>query len=121
MSGQGPYYGQASWFMRFHPEKVQSALDRYANEVKRIVGVIDAHLRKQAAEYNTKEPWLVGNKVAYVDLMFVMWDIILRDGQLAGENSLEEFTYWADWARRLRERPAVKKVVDHRYAMIAKK
>ncbi|KAI0174447.1 thioredoxin-like protein [Pestalotiopsis sp. NC0098] len=33
ISGQGPYYGQAIWFARFHPEKLPSAIDRYVNEV----------------------------------------------------------------------------------------
>jgi hypothetical protein len=29
VSGQGPYYGQAVWFTKYHPEAVQSARERY--------------------------------------------------------------------------------------------
>ncbi|KAJ5758381.1 glutathione S-transferase Ure2-like protein [Penicillium odoratum] len=44
MSGQGPYYGQAVWFKRYHPEHVQS-----------------------------NRQWLVGDKLSYADLAFVSW------------------------------------------------
>ncbi|KAI4259295.1 MAG: hypothetical protein LQ352_000835 [Teloschistes flavicans] len=32
ISGQGPYYGQRAWFLVYHREKIQSAIDRYGNE-----------------------------------------------------------------------------------------
>ena len=32
VSGQGPYFGQAVWFKIHHPERVQSAVDRYINK-----------------------------------------------------------------------------------------
>ncbi|KAK0256157.1 glutathione S- transferase, nitrogen catabolite repression regulator, partial [Friedmanniomyces endolithicus] len=46
VSGQGPYFGQLMWFKVFHSEKLPSAVDRYTNEAKRVLGVIDAHLKK---------------------------------------------------------------------------
>ncbi|KAJ5899714.1 hypothetical protein N7495_004458 [Penicillium taxi] len=38
-SGQGPYYGQACWFKKFHPERVPSALQRCVNEINRVSGI----------------------------------------------------------------------------------
>lgn len=35
-SGQGPYYGQMSWFKKFHAEKVPSAIERYAKEINTV-------------------------------------------------------------------------------------
>ena len=44
-SGQGPYFGQATWFLWYHPEKVPSALERYRDEIKRVYGVLEGRLR----------------------------------------------------------------------------
>ena len=70
MSGQGPYYGQAAWFMMFHPEKLPSAQERYLKEIERVIGVIDAHL---ASKPSGQQLSLVGDKVTYADLSFVTW------------------------------------------------
>ena len=56
VSGQGPYFGQASWFGYFHPEKLPSAIERYQNEVKRVTIVLDEILKKNGGGY------LVGGK-----------------------------------------------------------
>ena len=57
MSGQGPYFGQAMWFTKFHHEKLKSPQDRYLNEIKRVLSVLDRHLEGKQ--------YLVGDK-AYV-------------------------------------------------------
>lgn len=62
-SGQGPYYGQAAWFTRYHPEQIPSALERYKNEIKRVLSVLESVLSKQ--------DWLVGGKPTIADLSFV--------------------------------------------------
>jgi len=56
-SGQGPYFGQAAWFKKFHPEQLPSAQTRYQNEIKRVFGVIDNHLKSTGKQY------LTGDKV----------------------------------------------------------
>lgn len=72
MSGQGPYFGQKAWFTFFHQEKgITSAIDRYANEIKRVVGVLDTHLKQNGTG------WLVGDKCTFADLSFVPWDMML--------------------------------------------
>lgn len=52
----------------FHPEKLPSAQDRYIDQTKRVVGVLDAALGQ------SQSGWLVGDKCTYVDLSFFMWD-----------------------------------------------
>ncbi|KAI9934024.1 hypothetical protein MW887_005097 [Aspergillus wentii] len=49
VSGQGPYYSQAGWFLRHHPENVESAVRRYANEIRRVTSVLESVLKKQEA------------------------------------------------------------------------
>lgn len=73
MSGQGPYYGQCSWFQHLHPEKIQSAVDRYANEIKRVIGVLESVLAKKESQ------WLVGDKMTFADMAFVPWNFRLSE------------------------------------------
>ncbi|KAF2137128.1 uncharacterized protein K452DRAFT_279134 [Aplosporella prunicola CBS 121167] len=104
MSGQGPYFGQKAWFSNFHSEKLPSAEERYANEIKRVLGVIDGHLSKHKSEY------LVGNKVSYADLSWVTWNSLL--GWLLPEyDAAQDFPAFAEWNKKLIARPAVAKVL----------
>jgi GSH-dependent disulfide-bond oxidoreductase len=45
MGGVGPMMGQANVFFRYFPEKIAPAIERYQNEVKRLLGVLDGHLK----------------------------------------------------------------------------
>ena len=62
-SGQGPYFGQAAWFIRLHSEQIPSAQERYRNEIKRIWAVLESVLSKQE--------WLVGDKCTVSDISFI--------------------------------------------------
>lgn len=108
MSGQGPYFGQKAWFTFFHSDKeITSAKDRYRNEIKRVIGVIDAHLKKTGNEY------LVGKKACYADLMFVPWFSIVP--WLTGDEGWDwkkELPTSHAWYERITARPAVKKTLD---------
>lgn len=128
MSGQGPYFGQKTWFTfvsppyrvsrtislttlsQFHPEKnLTSVIDRYANEIRRVIGVIEYHLNKTGKEY------LVGDKVCFADLMFLPWNNTALGG-IMGEDFNKEWQEkypkaWA-WHQRLSEREAVKKTFE---------
>lgn len=44
MGGIGPMMGQANVFYRYFPEKIQPAIDRYQNESRRLLEVLDTHL-----------------------------------------------------------------------------
>ncbi|KAI0388353.1 glutathione S-transferase [Xylariaceae sp. FL0594] len=76
MSGQGPYYGQCGWFQHLHPEpKIPSAIDRYANEIKRVLSVLEGVLAAKPEE----SQWLVGDKMTFADMAFVPWNSRLKE------------------------------------------
>lgn len=112
VSGQGPYFGQKAWFSYFHPEKnLNSAIDRYSNEIKRVIGVLDAHLKRNGTG------WLVGDKCTYADLAFVPWDMML--GFLMGDEAQKVMDAAPDfkkWHEALMARPAVAKVAKDKAA-----
>lgn len=45
MGGVGPMMGQANVFYRYMPEKIQVAIDRYQQETKRLLTVLDTRLK----------------------------------------------------------------------------
>lgn len=55
MSGQGPYFGQTTWFRKFHPEDVPSAKKRYDEQLVRVVEVLDGILKGKT--YLVGEKW----------------------------------------------------------------
>ncbi len=115
-TGQGPYYGQAVWFIKYHPEKVQSAVDRYVNEVKRVTGVVEGHLARQKKEHGGKEgfdgPWLVGNKLSYVDIAFVPWQMAAAKIFPEYGFDVAEFPLVTEWIAKLGARESVKTAMD---------
>ncbi|KAL1999627.1 hypothetical protein VTN02DRAFT_4261 [Thermoascus thermophilus] len=103
MSGQGPYFGQAVWFTMYHPEKLQSARERYVNEVRRVSGVINRALEGKE--------WLVGGKYTYADVAFFPWfDLV---SWFAGDkiDIAKEFPNLSAWLEKIKARPAVAKVL----------
>ncbi|KAI1743782.1 glutathione S-transferase [Xylaria scruposa] len=107
VSGQGPYFGQLGWFTNHHSEKLPSAIERYTNEVKRVIGVIDGHLAKTGTDY------LVGDKVSYADLMFIPYFKSVGKGPLtlmAKDVDTSQWVHYTAWMKRLHERPAVAKI-----------
>jgi glutathione S-transferase len=48
-------YGQYFWFSKFHPEKVESALKRYEEQLFRVVEVLDTILKDK--EYLVGDKW----------------------------------------------------------------
>ncbi|KAJ5132769.1 hypothetical protein N7448_006927 [Penicillium atrosanguineum] len=114
-TGQGPYYGQAYWFIKYHGEKVQSAVDRYVNEAKRVTGVLEARLAKQkeANKDNLENgPWLVGNKVSYADVSFIPWQRAASSALTENGFSEEEFPLVRDWLQRMYAQKGVQAVLD---------
>jgi len=69
MSAIGPMMGQANVFLRYFPEKIQPAIDRYQREVLRLFGVLDRQLASHeyiAGEYSIADmalwPWVSGHE-----------------------------------------------------------
>ncbi|KAK0615258.1 glutathione S-transferase [Bombardia bombarda] len=110
VSGQGPYYGQAVHFTRNHPEKVPSAVERYMKEINRVTAVIEGHLERQQKLYEGKTdgPWVVGNKMSYVDFAFVPWQTYAT--KFLEEHGFDENDYplVKAWVDKLRARESVK-------------
>ncbi|KAL1852468.1 Transcriptional regulator ure2 [Diaporthe australafricana] len=113
-TGQGPYYGQAAWFGKFHHEKLPSALERYVKEAHRVTAVLEGHLTKQretlgeGAIEASGGPWLVGNKCSYADLVWVPWQLLLPK-IVSKEDGLDlgKYPVVADWLARMNKREAV--------------
>ncbi|KAF1948847.1 glutathione S-transferase [Byssothecium circinans] len=105
VSGQGPYFGQASWFNVLHAEKLPSAIDRYVRELKRILGVLETSLEGRE--------WLVGGKCSFADMAFVPWndriDMILF---CKPEEKFEGFPNVKAWHERMTSRPSWGKIME---------
>ncbi|KAJ5584778.1 uncharacterized protein N7459_004578 [Penicillium hispanicum] len=118
-SGQGPYYGQAVWFKKFHREPLPSAAERYVTEMKRVSGVVDAFLSKQ--DVGADGPWLVGGKCSYADLAWVSWQHhITRFIKEEDGYDVNDFPYMKDWLGRMMQREPVGKVMDEVDTIMAK-
>ncbi|KAI0910423.1 glutathione S-transferase [Ustulina deusta] len=107
VSGQGPYFGQLGWFTNHHAEKLPSAIERYTNEVKRVIGVVDGHLVKNGTDF------LVGDKLTYADLMFIPYFKAVGKGPLtlmAKDLDTAQWAHYTAWMKRLHDRPAVAKI-----------
>lgn len=103
-AGQGPYFGQWAHFLRFHPEKLPSAIERYAKETERVISVLDGVLAKSSSG------WLVGDKCTYADLAFVTWAHV-ADGmfkQSGTADHLEKYPSYGKWLKAMGERDSVK-------------
>jgi glutathione S-transferase len=115
-SGQGPYYGQMSWFKKFHAEKVPSAIERYAKEINRVSGVLDGYLAQQANEHSGSSgydgPWLVGNKCSYADLAFVSWQKIITLVIEKDEYDEDNFPHLKEWLGKMTSRESAKIAIE---------
>ena len=75
MGGVGPMFGQAHHFLRFAPEPVPYAIERYSKEVRRLYGVLDARLKEApylAGDYSIADmatyPWVARHEWHQTDL-----------------------------------------------------
>ncbi|XXH05479.1 hypothetical protein Hte_011909 [Hypoxylon texense] len=110
-SGQGPYFGQAAWFLLQHPEKVPSAIKRYQDEIRRVFGVLERHLEGKQ--------WLVGDKMTFADLAWVPYN---NDTEMLmsqpGHSLLSDFPNVESWCGRMTSRPSWKKVMETRAQLL---
>jgi GST-like protein len=97
MAGVGPMFGQAHHFMRFAPEKLPYAIERYGKEAKRLYGVMDRRLAESAH--------LAGPDLSIADIATYPW---VARHEWHGV-SLLEFPNVKRWAEALAARPAVAK------------
>jgi len=115
-TGQGPYYGQAVWFKKFHSEQLPSVIERYNKEINRVTSVLDGYLAEQRKKYGDNDgsdgPWLVGNKISYADIVFVSYQRIMSMVLEKDQYDLDNFPYVKEWLAKMVSRKAVKIVLE---------
>ena len=127
-SGHAPMIGQALHFRYFHSERIESAIERYTSEVRRVYGVVEMALaeRREAlvmefdvqnapaysagttpisqSKYFDYPIWLVGDRLTIADLCFVPWNNVV---DRVGINIKTEFPEVYKWTKHMMKRPAV--------------
>ncbi|KAF2266171.1 glutathione S-transferas-like protein [Lojkania enalia] len=111
VSGQGPYYGQAVWFKKFHHEQLPSAIERYCKEIHRVTGVLEGHLAKNKVQGNSDGPWLVGDRISYADLSFVSWQVI-GTKKVPEYFNPDEYPHVKEWIDKMMSRKAIQSVME---------
>ena len=79
MSGLGPMFGQFGYFYKFDGRVLDDKrpLERYTNESRRLLGVLDDHLKGRT--------WMMGRDYSIADIAIFPWIRALRDTYGAGE------------------------------------
>ena len=100
MGGVGPMLGQAHHFLRFAPDVIPYAIDRYSKEAQRIYGVLDTRLRGR--------DWLAGSAYSIADIASYPW-IARHEWQGV---DLARFPNIARWFNAISARPAVQRGME---------
>jgi GST-like protein len=98
MGGLGPMAGQNGHFLLYAPEKLPYAIDRYAQEVDRLYGVLDAQLARTGA-------YVAGGDYSIADMAIFPWVRTHKAQQV----DLARFPAVQAWYNNLFLRPAVKR------------
>jgi GST-like protein len=96
MGNLGPMAGQANHFRRYAPEKIEYAINRYTNEVRRLYGVMNKRLA--ARDY-------LAGAYSIADMACVGW---ARGWERQGQD-IGEFPHFKRWLERVTARPAVQR------------
>jgi len=95
VGGLGPMMGQAQHFFRYAPVPVPYGIERYQQEVRRLLQVLDDRLEGR--------DYIVGSDYSIADMACFPW---IRIHRLTGV-SLADFPRVQAWYGRVRARPAV--------------
>jgi GST-like protein len=99
MGGVGPMFGQYGHFHNYAPDKLEYAMNRYANEVKRLHGVLDRRL--------AQAEWLAGDEYSIADIITYPW---LRFPERRGID-FGDYPNVKRWFAAVDGRPAVRRGV----------
>jgi GST-like protein len=103
--GSAPYLGGGfGHFYAYAPVKIEYAIDRYAMEAKRQLDVLDRRLAESA--------YLAGDEYTIADIAVWPWygGVVLGTAYNAAEFlSVQEYKHVQRWAKKIAERPAVKR------------
>lgn len=97
MGSVGPMLGQAHHFLRFAPELIPYAIERYSKEALRIYGVLNTRL--------TDREWLAGSAYSMTDIATFPW-IARHDWQGI---DMKRFPAVYRWFETIKARPAVQR------------
>ena len=103
MGGVGPMAGQNHHFVRYAPEPIPYAIERYVKETARLYGVLDRQLAGR--EY-------VAGDYSIADMAIYRWAKLWE----MQRQRLEDFPNMAAWLERIYARPAVQRA----YALVEK-
>ena len=96
MCGLGPMAGQAHHFRQYAPRKMPYAIDRYADEVNRLYGVMNKRLKGRD---------FLADRYSIADMACVGW---VRPYARQGED-IDAFPHLKAWLDRVTARPAVQR------------
>lgn len=94
VAGLGPMAGQNGHFLRYAPERIPYAIERYVNEVNRLYGVLDHRL-------STNE-FLAGREYSIADIAVYPWIVPWKNHQ----QNLDDFPALKRWFEAIAARPA---------------
>lgn len=100
MGSVGPMLGQVHHFLRFAPELIPYAIERYSKEAARIYGVLDTRLADRE--------WLAGPEYSIADIATYPW-LARHDWQGI---DLKRFPAVQRWFAAMSTRPAVQRGMD---------
>lgn len=104
MAGVGPMFGQLGFFYKFAGKEIEDKrpLDRYANESKRLMGVLEGRLKDRQ--------WIMGDEYTIADIATFPWVRTLRDFYQADDViGFADFPKAIEWLERCLARPASQK------------
>lgn len=99
MAGVGPMMGQANVFYRYFPEKIQPAIDRYQNESRRLLEVLDTRLGQ--SEW-LADDFSIADIANWCWVRTYKWSGVSRDG----------LDHLDRWMTAMKERPALRRGVQ---------
>lgn len=91
----GPMYGQAGFFLRSAPQRIDFAIERYVGEARRLASVLEGRL--------AEAEWLAGEAFSIADIAHFGW---LSQPDYA-DVDLSRYPRLRDWVASIAERPAV--------------
>ena len=107
MGGLGPMAGQNHHFVKYAPEKIPYAMERYIKETSRLYAVLDRRLADRE---------FVAGDYSIADMAAYPW-IVPHERQ---QQNVDDFPNLKRWFEAIRERPAVVRAYEKGAAISAK-
>ena len=105
-----PLCEQLQKFKSLSSEKSSTVVQHYAADLKSVTSNLEDRLSKQKEHHPEKGPWLVGDKLSFVDLSFLAWQ---QSVSLAAKDDYDVAMYplVKAWLDKLYSQASVKEVL----------